>query len=93
MAFQHVDGNSLSYGENTCDRQGNEGVTKQSLDFRCNYERFFLSQFVLDYWKIMIKVLPCRFQQCLGPVKTLTLEGCSKAGAFGHSSNHISRGQ
>ena len=36
-----------------------------------------------------MKMLACRFQQCLGFVNTLTLEGCSETGAFGHSRNHI----
>ena len=53
----------------------------------------FTSRFVLDFWKIRKKGLQCRFQQCLGPVKTLALEGCCKTRAFGHWSNHISRGQ
>ena len=40
-----------------------------------------------------MKVQACRFSQCLGPVNTLTPEGCSEAGTFGHSSNHIFRSQ
>ena len=39
----------------------------------------------------MIKVLPWSCEQCLIPVNTLTLKGCSEIGAFGHSSNHGSR--
>ena len=72
---------------------GKEGVTKKSSDFRCDKERCFHSQIALDYWKIRIKVQPCRFQQCLGTVNTFTPKGCSKTGAFGHSSNHISQSQ
>ena len=34
------------------------------------------------------KVLPCWFKHYLGPVNTLTPEGCSETGAFRHSSNH-----
>ena len=32
-------------------------------------------------------------QQCFGPVNILPLEVCSKTGALGHGSNHISRVQ
>ena len=38
-------------------------------------------------------MLPCNFQQCLGPVITLTTERCSETGAFSHSSNYILRSQ
>ena len=38
-------------------------------------------------------MLQCRFQQCLRPVKSLILKGCSKTGTFGHWSNYISLGE
>ena len=38
-----------------------------------------------------IKVLPRRFQQCLGPVEKLTAEGCSEAGLFRHLRNNALR--
>ena len=49
----------------------------------------FSTQFVLDEWKIRIKAMPSRFEQCLGPVNTLTLGGCSETRAFWHSRKHI----
>ena len=39
--------------------------------------------------KYRIKVLPCRFQQCLPSVNTLTREWCCKTGAFRHSRKNI----
>ena len=37
----------------------------------------------------MIKVLSCRFQQCLRAVTMLTAEGCSQKEPFKHLSNRI----
>ena len=36
-----------------------------------------------------IKVVPYRFQQCLGPVKMLTAEGCSETRSSRDLSNHV----
>ena len=69
---------------------GSQHVTKQSGDFRSDGQRCFLAQFVCGEYKIRIKVLPWRLRQCLGRVNTLTLEGCSEKGEFGHSGNQIS---
>ena len=39
----------------------------------------------------MIKVLWCRFQQCLGTFTMLLVEGSSEIGLFRHLSNHVFR--
>ena len=52
-------------------------------------KRHFPTQFLSDWWNNMIKVLSCRFQQCLGPFKMLVVEGCSKMGPCRHLTNHI----
>ena len=69
---------------------GSQRVNKHYWDFRSDWKRCFLTQLVFCLWEIMVKVLPCRSEQCLGHVNKLTLEGCSKTGAFGQSINHIS---
>ena len=38
---------------------------------------------------IMIKVMSCRFQQCLGRFTMLLVEGSSKTELFRHLSNHV----
>ena len=38
-----------------------------------------------------IKVLPHKFQQCLGPVEKLTADGYSEAGLFSHLRNNALR--
>ena len=70
---------------------GSQRVTKQSQDFRCHEQSTFGTQWVLDQWKVLIKVPPWSCQHCLIHVNTLTLEGCSEIEALGHSSNHITR--
>ena len=37
----------------------------------------------------MIKELPWRFQQCLGPFSMLAVKPCSDTGLFKHLSNHV----
>ena len=41
----------------------------------------------------MMKVLLCRFKQCLGPAPTLTVEVFSKIGPFRYLSQHVFRSQ
>ena len=82
IAFDVVAGISLNYGRIhviACRR-----VDKQSQDFRYHSETCFRIQFVLDYWKIAIKVLPIIFEQCLRLVFTFTRERCSETVAFWH---------
>ena len=37
----------------------------------------------------MVKMLWCRFKQCLGPFIMLLVDGPSQAGLFRHLSNHV----
>ena len=39
--------------------------------------------------KNMIKALSCRFGQCLGPFKVLTVKACSKTGFVRHLIHHV----
>ena len=40
---------------------------------------------------IMVKVLSCRLQQCLGTFTILLVEGSSETGIFNHLSNDVYR--
>ena len=54
---------------------------------------FFLTRFGSEWWKSLIKVLFCRFQQFLGLVNTFTGEGFSEARLFMHLSKYVFRSQ
>ena len=58
------------------------------VNFACQ-ERLFPTK-ILWQWSInMIKVLWCRFQQCLGTFTMLLVEGSSKAEIFRDSSSYV----
>ena len=52
-------------------------------------ERHIPTQYLPNWLEDMMKVLSCRFQQCLGCFNILTVEGCSETGDFRHLTNHV----
>ena len=68
---------------------GSQCVNKQSKDFTNHWERLFPIIFH-SFWSITIlKVLLCRFKQCLKPFNMLSVEKSSETSIFRHLPNHV----
>ena len=52
-------------------------------------KRLFPTQLPWQWSIMMIKVLWCWFQQCLGPFTMLLVQGCFETRLFRHLSNHV----
>ena len=70
---------------------GSQCVNKQTQDLVCQYEKLFRLQIPCQWQINMIKVLWCRFQQCLDTFTILLVEGCSETGLFRHLFIHLFR--
>ena len=62
---------------------------KQSQDFACQRERLFPTQFPRQWSMKIVKLLWCRFQQCLGTFTLLLVEGSSETRVFMDLSIHV----
>ena len=70
---------------------GSQCVSKQSQGFACQKGRVFPTQFSRQWSMKIVKVLWCRFQQCLNTFTLLLVEESSETGVFRHLSNHLFR--
>ena len=68
---------------------GRQYDNKQSPDLPYQLEMFFRTQFPCQWPINMIKVLWCRFQQCLGTFTILLVEASSETGLFRHLSDYV----
>ena len=66
-------------------------VNKKSEDFACQYKRLFPTHLPWQRSMNVIKVLWCRFQQCLGAFTMLLVEGSSQRALFRHLSDYVFR--
>ena len=68
---------------------GSQCVNKQSQDLACQPERIFRTQFRCQWLINMIKVLSCRFQECLCTFTILIAEASSETRLFRHLSDNV----
>ena len=67
---------------------GSEFVNKESQDLAGQTKELSLTQLPWQWSIKMIKLLWCRFQQCLRPFTLLLVEGDPETGLLRHLSNH-----
>ena len=68
---------------------GSQRVKKKSQDLACHSERLFATQLLWQWSMNLIKVLWCRFQECLSTFTMLLVEASSETKLFWHLSNNV----
>ena len=81
IAFEFVSFNTRFYWENILVIRCHYGK-KESQDFRYFWKKGFRTDFLLEWSKNIMKILPREFQQFFGPFKMLTVHKCSHTMAF-----------
>ena len=66
-------------------------VNKRSQDFRYYWDRHFRTEVPPEWQENPIKLLPCRFQHCLGTFNMLTFPGWAEIWLFKHLHRHFFR--
>ena len=86
IAFEFVALNTRFY----CQRIlliGTQYLSKQCQDLKYYQKRNLAADFLSERSKNMMKILGCRFKQCLGPLNMLTIHKCSDTWLFRNLSN------